>query len=278
MEFGVWNLECSVYVRFVSFFLAMSLAPSAVLAQDAGALLVPGTRAGQRCAITVAGVELTFQWCPPGSCVVGSPTTEKGRGDDEIEHKVTLTKGFWIQRTETTQRQYRAVVGVNPSRFRGDDRPVDSVSWLDASAFCRAITAKAKLTTRAFTLPSEAQWEYAARAGAQGSFAGKLTDVAWFDEPTESGSTHAVGTKAPNAWGIHDMLGNLWEWCADAYADRDGTALVDPCTVTGQDESVRIDRGGCWDSKAEYCRYAHRGVYETNRHSRFVGFRIVLVP
>ncbi len=125
-------------------------------------------------------------------------------------------------------------------------------------------------------LPTEAQWEYACRAGTSDPFAGPLEKIAWFGEPNESGSTHVSGTKSPNNWGIYDMHGNLWEWCADWYHDVSAEPVVDPEGPADPDNGVRIDRGGCWDSSPDYCRCAHRGCYEPDRASRYVGFRVVL--
>lgn len=241
-----------------------------------------GTQAGQRQVIVVASVAFPFRWCPPGTFTMGSPETEKDRDDSELQHRVTLSRGFWILETEVTQQMYKAVTGTNPSNFKGECLPVDQVSWADANSFCKKLSdiltktsdAKSSVT---FALPTESQWEYAARAASSGPYAGKLNDLAWYGEPTDTGTTHPVATKSPNAWGIHDMHGNLWEWCHDRFADFSKGDVIDPVAPETALGNTRIDRGGCWDSTPEYCRSAYRGVYESDRKSRFVGFRIVAV-
>ena len=240
-----------------------------------------GTQAGQRQVIIVSGVEFPFRWCPQGSFIMGSPATEKDRDDSELQHRVTFSRGFWLLETEVTQQMYKAVTGTNPSNFQGERLPVDQVSWLDANSFCEKLSEIVASTSGIksaikFALPTEAQWEYAARAGSSGPYAGKLDDLAWYGEPTEGGTTHTVATKSPNAWGIHDMHGNLWEWCHDRFADFSSGDVADPVAPETALGNTRIDRGGCWDSTPEYCRSAHRGVYESDRKSRFVGFRIVV--
>lgn len=237
--------------------------------------------AGERIVLRAAGVDIPMRWVPAGSFQMGSPEEEPGRDSAEIPHKVTLTSGFWMSETEVTQRLYQAVAGENPSQFVGDDLPVDTVSWDEAVLFCEKLQTtlekdEAISGVPLCRLPSEAQWEYACRAGDTGSGIENLPEAAWSGEPTESGSTHPVGTKAPNAWGLCDMHGNLWEWCADSWNDFTTDDQVDPLTLSSESE-VRIDRGGCWDSTPDYCRTAWRGVYEHYRKSRFVGFRFVLI-
>lgn len=222
---------------------------------------------------------LRFRWCPKGSFIMGSPLSEKNRDDSEIQHKVSFSSGFWILETEITQKIYRSIMGKNPSQFRGDQLPVDSVSWIDTKIFLQKINDRYKSMVKgSFALPTEAQWEYACRAGSTGPWSGKLDEIAWFGADRETGSTHPVGTKKPNAWGVHDMHGNLWEWTSDYYNDFGPDPVWDPKGPDLSDSGVRIDRGGCWDSTPDYCRSAHRGVYEPDRQSPFVGFRIVCNP
>ncbi|MDO5553930.1 MAG: formylglycine-generating enzyme family protein [Planctomycetia bacterium] len=231
-----------------------------------------GRNAGARGVLTWDGLEYAFRWCPAGSFIMGSPESETGRDEAEVLHKVNLTQGFWILETEVTQEMYQSVMGVNPSAFRGVNMPVDTISWEEATRFCEELSSRvgAKIT-----LPTESQWEYAARAGTTGPWSGELAALAWYGEATESGSSHAVAGKKPNAWGIYDMHGNLWEWCRDRWTDYTGEEVTDPQGSSDGYDGVRVDRGGCWDSSAEYCRSAYRGVYERNRKSRFVGFRVV---
>lgn len=239
--------------------------------------LTPGETAGDRLTITVEGVDFPFRWAPPGEFMMGSPTEEEGRDAAEVRHPVELTRGFWILETEVTQRMFESVTGTNPSEFQGDNLPVETVSWDDAAAFCDKWASFVRPPNgRIVALPTEAEWEYACRAGSTGAYPGPLSEIAWSGEPTESGSTHPVGTKKPNGWGLFDMTGNLWEWTADRWSDFTAEKRIDPVGPSDAPGTVRIDRGGCWDSRPEECRSAHRGVYEKERKSRFVGFRFVI--
>jgi formylglycine-generating enzyme required for sulfatase activity len=223
------------------------------------------------------GVKMTFCWCPPGDFIMGSPETENERwNDDEDQVHVTLTKGFWMAKTEVTQAQWRAVMGKNPSHFKGDDLPVETVSWDDAQEFIKKVNGSGEIPEGGkVCLPTEAQWEYACRAGEKGPFSGGTLDqVAWYNE-NSGGKTHPVGTKKSNAWGLHDMHGNVWEWCADWYDDslRGGT---DP---SGPSSGVyRVYRGGSWGGLAARCRAAYRLRYSPDFRYYYLGFRPALVP
>ena len=222
------------------------------------------------------GVKMTFCWCPAGDFLMGSPKTEPGRGGNEDQVHVTLTKGFWMAKTEVTQAQWRAVMGNNPSHFNGDDLPVENVNWNDAQAFIKKVNDSGVIPEGGkVCLPTEAQWEYACRAGEKGQFSGgSLDQVAWYDE-NSGDKTHRVGTKKPNAWGLHDMHGNVWEWCADWYDDslRGGT---DP---SGPSSGVyRVNRGGSWYFLAAYCRAANRGWSYPAYGTCDLGVRPALVP
>lgn len=215
----------------------------------------------------VNGVEFAFRWCPPGTFTMGSPESEAGRQGKEVQHQVTLTKGFWIMETEVTQKQWQAVMGANPSHFKGDDLPIENVSWNECQEFCRKT---------GFQFPTEAQWEYACRAGTTGMYAGNLDEMTWYDRNGE-GKTHPVSTKTPNAWGLYDMHGNVWEWCQDWEGDYPDNSVTDP---SGPSNGIhRTHRGGSWAHKNEWCRSAHRSGRAPDGRDIYIGFRcIVLDP
>lgn len=268
--------------------VAVAFVSSWALAEEsANPLLKPGTKAGDRAVMTLDGVDYAFRWAPAGSFMMGSPEDEVDRDASEVLHKVTLTRGFWILETETTQEMWSSVMGSNPSKFEGKGKPVDTVSHSDANEYCAQLSKKANLPEGAlFALPTEAQWEYVARAGETGAIdLASLDKSAWYGDQDYNG-THVVGTKAANAWGVYDMLGNLWEWTADKLGniekDADGVALpvVDPTGATDEETpaNIRVDRGGCWDSHDYECRYGYRGFYDGDRKGPYVGFRFVLIP
>ena len=232
---------------------------------------------------TIPDMGLVLQPIAAGTFAMGSPETESGRsGDEGPVTRVTLTKAFWLGKTEVTQREWTAVMGSNPSHFKGGDRPVENVSWDDAVAFCRKLTERERAAGRipagfAYTLSTEAQWEYACRAGTTGPFAGASLDaLGWYD--ANSGKeTKPVRQKQANAWGLHDMHGNVWEWCADWYADKlPGGSVRDPSGPNSG--SNRVNRGGSWGIFASVCRSAIRdGTVPGNRLLN-LGFRLALAP
>jgi formylglycine-generating enzyme required for sulfatase activity/serine/threonine protein kinase len=217
-------------------------------------------------------VKIKMCWIPPGEFMMGSPAGESGRQDDETQHRVKITQGFWLAKTEVTQAQWRAVMGSNPSRFKGEDLPVESVSWNDIAGpggFIEKANQSGGDGGR-FSLPTEAQWEYACRAGTTGAYAGEMDQMAWYDKNSGE-KTHPVGLKKPNAWGLHDMHGNVWEWCSDWYGAYPDGAVTDPRgTVSG---SARVGRGGSWGNIADYCRVAYRGNNYPAGNDGGVGFR-----
>jgi formylglycine-generating enzyme required for sulfatase activity len=215
------------------------------------ALAVPKRQAGEERDFEIApGVSIVMCWIPPGEFLMGSPEDEEDRQSDENrerQHLVRLTKGFWLAKTQTTQAEWQAVMRNNPSAFKGNNLPVDRVSWLDVcgnesrtGGFLGAVNRLAPQGVR-FDLPTEAQWEYACRAGTAGPYYGDLDEIAWYEESSDD-ITHPVGQKKPNAWGLHDMQGIVWEWCADWYGDYPDDIMVDPAgPVSG---SGRVLRGG----------------------------------
>ncbi|MBN2579635.1 MAG: formylglycine-generating enzyme family protein [Pirellulales bacterium] len=205
------------------------------------------------------GIALDLVLIRPGSFLMGD---EKGGPEERPVHQVTISKPFYLGKFEVTQEQWEAVMGKNPGRFRGDKRPVDRVSWDACRAFLKKLNEKFPDSGVTFCLPTEAQWEYACRAGTStrysfGDDANKLGDYAWFED-NAGGKTHPVGEKKPNAWGLYDMYGNVWEWCADWYAAdyyRHAPAVNPLGPATG---SHRILRGGSWSDGAYYCRSSYR--------------------
>ncbi|MDB4353536.1 formylglycine-generating enzyme family protein, partial [bacterium] len=197
------------------------------------------------------------------------------------EHEVKLTKSFMLGIHEVTQTQYERVMGKNPSKFKGANNPVEQVSWEDAVKFCQKLSAlpAEKAAGRVYRLPTEAEWEYACRAGTTTTYSfgdddTELGDYAWFDG--NSGKTsHPVGGKKPNAWGLYDMHGNVWEWCQDWHGDYPSGTVTDP---TGAESgSHRVYRGGGWYDPAMECRSASRSGIRASLHLDF-GFRVSLSP
>ena len=185
--------------------------------------------------------------------MMGSPTSEDDHESDECQHRVTLTKDYWLGETEVTQEQYRAVMGKNPSYFlEGGAYPVENVSWADAMAFCERLTKAERANGNLpdgyeYTLPTEAQWEHAARGGQNNGqyhvYCGsdEISSVAWYDTNSSS-STHPVGQKKSNELGLYDMSGNVWEWCRDWYEDYPNGLVTDP--VGPSSGSCRVLRTG----------------------------------
>ncbi len=229
----------------------------------------------------VAGLGLELIWVKAGTFTMGSPADEPLRHKSEgPQMRVTLTNGFWLGKTEVTQGQYEALMEANPSKFTeaGKDAPVERVSWIDAMAFCRKLTEREREAGRLpkgyeFTLPTEAQWEYACRAGTTGSYPGDPDAMAWHDK-NSGDTTHPVGMKQPNAWGFHDMSGNVLEWCLDWYGDYPGGAVTDP---TGPRRGYyRMARGGSWRAEVQVGRSAARSGGSAARQDYTIGFRLAL--
>ena len=185
-----------------------------------------------------------------------------------------ISKPFWLGKTELTQAQWEAVMGSNPSKFKGKPQnPVEQVNWEDCQGFLQKLTAKVK---KMFRLPTEAEWEYACRAGSPSQFyfgdsQAELLHYAWFN--ANSGrSTHPVAQGKPNGWGLHDMAGNVWEWCEDWYAPYDKAPQVDPKGPQGS--GLRVLRGGSWYYVPGYCRSAFRYGYFPRVRIHYLGFRL----
>jgi formylglycine-generating enzyme required for sulfatase activity len=231
----------------------------------------------------------------PGTYLRGSPVTEDDRVTDESpQMTITIAKGFWMGKYEVTQAEYLSVTGVNPSSFSGDlKRPVETVTWSDATSYCAKLTEQERQAGRLpagyiYRLPTEAEWEYAARAGTKTRFGygddlgyTALGGYAWFGSNSAE-TTHPVGTKLPNPWGLYDMHGNVWEWCSDWYASSYlGGGLLEPLgsvidplgSLLGSD---RVIRGGSWKGLNRFCRSASRSSSNPLIPGSNVGFRVVL--
>jgi sulfatase modifying factor 1 len=230
----------------------------------------------------IPDLSMEMLWIKPGTFEMGSPSSEKDRDDDETQHTVTLTSGFYLGKHEVTQSQWEKVMGSNPSHFKGGDRPVETVSWTAVTSFCNKLTASERTAGRlpagmTYQLPTEAQWEYACRAGT-------TTRFAFGDELTAKdanfarnvGETTDVGKYPANAWGFHDMHGNVWEWPADRYGDYLASAVRDP--VGPAIGSTRVERGGSWFNSAHFARSADRYGYEPAYSNLDLGFRLSLRP
>jgi formylglycine-generating enzyme required for sulfatase activity len=228
----------------------------------------------------------------PNTFTMGTPTNEVNRQTDEgPQTAVTISHGFWIGKYEVTQREYLAVTGSNPSGFPGDlNRPVESVSWLDATNYCARLTQQELAAGRIppgshYRLPTEAEWECAARAGTSTRFSygddpnfTNLTNHAWYSFNSGFG-THPVGQKLPNPWGLYDMEGNVLEWTLDWYGPYPGGSVTDPQGPASNPQGVKVIRGGAWDAFESDCRSGRRlteGVHPFI-HDFILGFRVVLV-
>jgi formylglycine-generating enzyme required for sulfatase activity len=221
-------------------------------------------------------VKMAVAFIGPGSFTMGSPGREGGRSSDESQVEVTLSQGFGMAKTEVTQAQWEAVMGSNPSSSKGPNLPVENVSWEDAQAFISKLNEKKILPQGwKFALPTEAQWEYACRSGEKGPYSGgSLDEVGWYDG-NSGRETHEVAQKKPNALGLYDMHGNVWEWCADWREDtlKGGIDPVGPSSG-----ALRVSRGGSWSSVASFCRAALRLWYGPGYRDYNLGFRPALVP
>lgn len=236
------------------------------------------------------GTPTNLVFIPPGTFRMGSPTTEVGRADNPDNEgpqtAVTITRGYWMGKYEVTQREYLAVMGSNPSQFKGDaNRPVEMVSWMNATNYCARLTTQERSAGRIpvgsqFRLPTEAEWEYACRAWTSTRYSHgddpdylQLGDYAWTAE-NSAGATHPVGEKLPNPWGLYDMHGNVFEWVQDRYSEFAGGNAVDPLgPAIG---STRVIRDGSWSFAAKFARSAQRYFQPPTHTAERLGFRVVL--
>lgn len=216
---------------------------------------------------------MEFVWIPPGSFIMGM---DNGNLNERPAHQVTISAGFYMGKYEVTQEQWQSLMGNNPSHFKGKNLPVEGLTWDDAMAFIARLNGQRDGYT--YRLPTEAVWEYAARAGTTGQYAGELDAIAWYWK-SPGGSTHPVGCKHPNAFGLFDMYGNVWEWCQDWYHDNYLGAPTDGSAwLSGGEQKYRVMRGGSWKHDASFCRSTFRFKNSwISRHFLNVGLRVVAV-
>ena len=225
------------------------------------------------------GVKLEMVLIPAGKFVMGSPKSEKGRQYNETQREVTLTKPFYIGKYEVTQEQYEAVMGENPSTTKGAKLPVTDVSWEDCQRFIKKLNENTK---GVFRLPTDAEWEYACRAGTTTaySFGDSLTKSGANYGDGPSGNTKAVGSYKPNAFGLYDMHGNVFEWCEDRWGEYSADAVTDPKGpapgwFTGR---YRVLRGGAFNYGGSFARSSDRIGYEPSNRDDYYGFRLATTP
>jgi formylglycine-generating enzyme required for sulfatase activity len=227
----------------------------------------------------IADPAIAFSPILPGSFVMGST---KGSNEELPLTEVKLSQPFWLGQTEVTQSQWLAIMGSRlPADFKGGDQPAQNVTWLEATEFCRRLTERERNAERlpagyAYVLPTEAQWEYACRAGRTEDLPSPIDKFAWHTGNSDE-EPQLVATKQPNGWGLYDMHGNVWEWCSDWFAEKlPGRPVTDPAgPATGQ---LRVRRSGSCLLDAHHLRASIRGVGAPNLRKPNIGFRIALVP
>ena len=222
------------------------------------------------------GIE--FVLIPAGEFEIGSSSKEEDRFPYECPvHKVAIENSFYLGRSSVTQKQWKKIMGKNPSYFKGDDHPVEAVSWKEAHKFVKKLNEKEGIDK--YRLPSEAEWEYACRAGAQtkyyfGNDESELSEYAWYAE-NSGGQTHPVGRKKQNPWGLNDMHGNVWEWVQDNWHENYNGSPPDGSAWEDENGSYRVSRGGSWYCDAGLCRSASRFKRNPDSHIGNLGFRLL---
>ncbi len=239
----------------------------------------PEVKAGTKISVSINGVKFPLIACPKGELTMGSPDNEIGHDKNEQIHKVSIDKLFYIGKYEVTQGQYKAIMGNNPSIHTGDKIPVHNINWLDANNFCKKLnelTKDKRPEGYEFALPTESQWEYACRSGYNTSLNNgknlsnlessdnELNKIGWYNA-NSCDKAQTVGKKIANAWGIHDMLGNIWEFCSDTVKIEDNLSI-----------NYHVIRGGGYKSKSKNCRCASRNIIKENFTNEELGFRVIL--
>jgi len=213
--------------------------------------------------------DIAFVRIPAGEFAMGTPLSDPMHCADEVPHRVRITHSFDLSATEVTQRQWIAVMGSNPSNFKNPDAPVERVTWFDVQEFLRRLNAR---DNRHYRLPTEAEWEYACRAGTTKAYAfGR--ELSTKDANYDGKATMRVASFKPNAWGLYDMHGNVWEWCADEYCPYSSDAVSDPVNRCGS--PYKVIRGGSWYFGADSARSALRYTHEPRLRGFSIGFRVV---
>ena len=246
-----------------------------------------GTRAGEE--RDDNGLKMTLVWCPAGTFTMGSPESEEDRDDDERQRQIALPEGFWLGKYEVTQAEWKQVMGTTPWKEKervqeGPRYAASFMKWGEMRVFLKRLTHQerqaGRLPERAeYTLPTEAQWEYACRAGTKTAFSfgessEAIHDYAWFHRNAmliDQKYAHEVGAKKPNAWGFHDLHGNVWEACLDVF-EKKSPIEQEPLV------SLRVYRGGAWYGDPYLCRSANRGWLSPDSHGDSLGFRVALIP
>jgi formylglycine-generating enzyme required for sulfatase activity len=222
--------------------------------------------------------DIEFVYIPPGKFKMGAQSYEAGCNLDEIPlHRVEITKGFWLGRYEVTQEQWQKIMESNPSHFKHDKNlPVEMISWFDVEEFIKKLNSKSE---EGFRLPTEAEWEYACRAGTSTTFwfgddRKELEQHGWFGKG--DGATHPVGQKKPNPWGLYDMYGNVWEWCSDWYDARYYLQSPEKDPRGPSKGTLKAKKSGCWRQYADSCRSASRFPRPPTYKSPYMGFRLAI--
>ncbi len=230
------------------------------------------------------GVKMELVLIPAGEFLMGTPKGKRG-SDENPQHRVKITKPFYLGTHEVTQQQWQTVMGNNPSLYKGPKNPVERVSWDDCQAFLKKVNQRSGGAGRKYALPTEAQWECACRAGTStpwsfGNDEARLGEYAWFYR-NSGRKTHPVRQKQPNAWGLYDMHGNVWEWCSDLYDSsyyEKSPGSDPPGQSPGSYYTHHVYRGGGWGRRAEYCRSAQRNSDAPGHVLISLGFRVACRP
>jgi len=270
-------------MRTVIFFVVFLTIFNCISLSFAKSTYEPNAPPKQSRIIPDLGIECVY--IKAGTFLMGS--AESGPNDEKPVHEVKISRDYWMGAREITQAQWRTLMGTDPSKYKGDELPVEMVSWHETVEFCRKLTQRERKASRlpdgyVYRLPTEAEWEYAARGGNKSKgfmYPGSNDpeEVAWY-HPGSSDETHPVGTKRPNELGLYDMAGNVWEWCLDFYAPDyyANSSKADPLNDNYGDKTYRLCRGGSWGLYPTHCRSANRGGGTPAGRFYSYGFRVVL--